>query len=96
MPPILKSTPLATKQSVQRICCVCRKLQPVTGMQRVVRVQGEFFVQGKKPLHGRGAHVCQACCGSSALRKALSRSFKTQVPDHIFQQLAKTTDNVKL
>ncbi len=73
--------------TISRICCVCRKLQPVTNMTRVVRVNGEFFVQTDKRLQGRGAHVCSACLDSANLQKSLCRSFKTQLPASILQQL---------
>ncbi|MCQ2382184.1 MAG: YlxR family protein [Clostridia bacterium] len=73
--------------TVSRICCVCRKLLPITDMTRVVRVSGSFFVQGEKRLNGRGAHVCSVCLKSPNLQKSLNRSFKTQLPVDIFQQL---------
>ena len=56
-------------------------------MTRVVRVGGEFFVQTDKHLNGRGAHVCPSCLQSPNLQKSLCRSFKTQLPTAIFQQL---------
>ena len=56
-------------------------------MTRVVRVDGEFFVQTDKRLNGRGAHVCPSCLQSPNLQKSLCRSFKTQLPTAIFQQL---------
>ncbi len=75
-------------QIINRICCVCRKLQPVTDMTRVVRVNGAFFVQTKQHLNGRGAYVCPACLRSPSLQKSLCRSFKTQLPPELFQQLS--------
>ena len=74
-------------RTINRICCVCRKLQPVTSMTRVVRVAGEFLVQTDKRLNGRGAHVCPNCLQSQNLLKCLSRSFKTQLPVELLQQL---------
>lgn len=73
--------------TIERICCVCRKLQPIDNMTRVVRVDGNFLVQTDKRLNGRGAHVCPACLQSSNLQKSLCRSFKTQLPPEIFEQL---------
>ncbi|MBS7401875.1 MAG: YlxR family protein [Eubacteriales bacterium] len=73
--------------TVERICCVCRKLQPIDTMTRVVRVDGAFFVQGTKRLNGRGAHVCPACLQSPNLSKALSRSFKAPMPAALIDQL---------
>lgn len=73
--------------TIERICCVCRKLQPITQMTRVVRVNGCFSVQGSKRLNGRGTHICPACFSNPNLTKSLSRSFKTQIPSEIIQQL---------
>lgn len=56
-------------------------------MTRVVRVNGEFLVQREKRLNGRGAHICTACLSHPNLHKMLSRSFKTQIPRSIVEQL---------
>lgn len=73
--------------TVERICCVCRKLQPIAQMTRVVRVDGCFFVQTKKRLNGRGAHICSECLSSANLQKSLARSFKTAIPHDVIEQL---------
>ena len=73
--------------TVERICCVCRKLQPITQMTRVVRVNGCFSVQADKRLNGRGAHVCPSCVGNPGLQKCLSRSFKAAVPNEVIQEI---------
>ena len=82
--------------TVERICSVCRKLQPITNMTRVVRVNGEFLVQSDKRLNGRGAHVCPSCLGNPNLQKCLSRSFKAAVPEAIVKQLATSAQNATL
>ena len=88
MQPTLRNLHLASKtHTINRICCVCRKLQPITQMTRVVRVDGQFFVQADKRLNGRGAHVCSACLQSQNLQKSLCRSFKTQIPPEVLKQL---------
>ena len=76
-----------TSHIVERICCVCRKLQPITQMTRVVRVNGCFLVQDNKRLNGRGAHICPVCLSSANLYKSLARSFKAAIPNEIMQQL---------
>lgn len=76
-----------TVHVIERICCVCRKLQPITQMTRVVRVNGCFSVQGDKRLNGRGAHVCPSCVGNPSLQKCLSRSFKAAIPNEVVQQI---------
>jgi len=79
--------------TIERICSVCRKLQPITQMTRVVRVGGCFYVQESKRLSGRGAHVCLSCLNNPNLQKCLARSFKMQIPDYIIQQLSARKGN---
>lgn len=86
---------MANKQ-IQRICCVCRVLQPVTQMTRVVRVGNEFVVQTEQRLNGRGCHICPKCLPQAIAKKALNRSFKTPVPESVYKQLATMAQNVKL
>lgn len=86
----LRNLRLAVNNSnhqVCRICCVCRKLQPIVNMVRVVRVDGEYLVQGHKRLNGRGAHVCPTCLTNPNLQKSLSRSFKAPLPTDLIQNL---------
>jgi len=81
---------VANNSKVERICCVCRKMQPITQMTRVVRVQGDFLLQGNKRLSGRGAHVCPQCIQSPNLQKCLSRSFKAPFPSELISQIVKS------
>lgn len=74
---------------VERICCVCRVKQPVDKMKRVARVNGKFFVDRTRKMGGRGAHICPNCIEKAVKTKALNRSFKTPVPDKIYNDLSK-------
>ena len=59
-------------------------------MVRVVRFQdGNFAVQGDKRLNGRGCHICPKCIDTAVKKKALSRSFKAEVPDTVYKELTK-------
>ena len=62
-------------------------MQSITQMTRVVRVQGDFLLQGNKRLSGRGAHICPQCIESPNLAKSLARSFKAPMPKELLQQL---------
>ena len=86
---------MANKQ-IQRICCVCRVLQPVTQMTRVVRVGADFVVQTERRLNGRGCYVCPNCLPQAVAKKALNRSFKTPVPAAVYKQLATMAQDAKL
>jgi len=69
---------------VERICCVCRTKKPVGDMIRVARVNGEFKID---KTNGRGAYVCPECVEKCIKTRALNRSFKTQVPQDVYDKL---------
>ena len=64
----------------ERMCCVCRTRKPASDLIRV----------GKPGQEGRGAHVCPECVEKCIKTRALNRSFKTNVPNDKYEELAKT------
>ena len=95
----MKNTPLAdiTNNSslrtkcgnppVSRICCVCRTSHPKTDLIRVARIDGAFVVDQAGNSNGRGAYVCPQCIEKCIKTRALNRSFKTQVPQAVYDVL---------
>ena len=76
----------------ERICCVCRKKGLACARIRVGReklADGAFryFVDEKGNANGRGCYVCPACVDVAIKKRALNRSFKTNVPNEIYDQL---------
>lgn len=70
-------------QNVERMCIVCRQVQPVYGLLRfVLDPRGYVVLDYRERLQGRGAYVClHASCLQKACQKsgAFSRAFKTSV-----------------
>jgi len=71
----------------ERICCVCRTLGCVSWHIRVARIDGKFKIDKDGNANGRGCYICKNCIDDCIKKRALNRSFKTQVPDEIYQQL---------
>jgi len=81
---------MPAKKVPLRQCLGCREMKPKNELIRVVKspesgISLDF--KGKKP--GRGAYVCNdtKCLDKIIKTKALSRAFKTQIPETIMQEL---------
>ena len=77
----------------ERICCVCRKIGPVSERVRVGRARdGEsyrYFIDERGNANGRGAYVCktQNCIENCIKKRSLNRTFKGPVPQEVYQNL---------
>jgi len=74
-----------------RQCLGCREMKPKRELIRVVKSPEEKIsldLSGKKP--GRGAYICidKNCLKRAEKAKALSRAFKTQLPENIIEELS--------
>lgn|GEM_PF-213722 len=89
----ISQEPAKPKTKGMRMCCVCRvRKEDSRYFVRISRDKtdktGEFtWSIGTK--NGRGAHVCLTCIEKCVKTRALNRSFKTQVPQEIYDRLAK-------
>lgn len=73
-----------------RKCTGCQEMKNKKELIRIVRNQeGEISLDftGKKP--GRGAYIClnEECLEKAQKSKGLERSFKTAIPDEIYEEL---------
>jgi len=73
-----------------RQCLGCRQMKPKQELIRAVKSpEGEISLDttGKKP--GRGAYICgdPECLKRALKSKALSRAFKTAIPEIIYDEL---------
>lgn len=73
----------------ERMCVGCRKMAPKNELIKVVFSDGtvQTDIKSKKP--GRGAYFCKdiKCVENAQKKKALSRHFKTNIPDDIYMQV---------
>ena len=71
----------------QRICLACRKVDLANTRIRIARLDGQFLVDHAGNQNGRGAYVCYPCIPTVIKKKALNRSFRTNVPQEIYDEL---------
>lgn len=75
----------------ERMCAVCRTRKDKSELLRIARLpEGSFAVDTGDNLPGRGAYVCKdvKCIELCRKRRALDRSFKTAVPEEIYEIIA--------
>lgn len=78
------------KKIPQRMCVVCRTMQPKTSLLRIVRSpDNRFFVDGTGKANGRGAYVCDnAQCMQNCIKKhILNKAFKENVPEQVYEDI---------
>lgn len=78
----------------ERICCVCRKKDLANTKIRVARVRVgkdtfHYFVDNIGNANGRGAYLCRGCIEQCIKKRQLNRSFRGNVPQNIYDELAK-------
>ena len=81
---------MAEKKIPVRTCVACKKEFEKKRLIRIVmNKDGEIFVDGTGKADGRGAYFCgDAECYSRLVKtKALNRSFKTAVPDEVYESI---------
>lgn len=79
------------KQIPLRQCVGCREMKPKTELARVIKTpEDEICLDKTGRKNGRGAYIClnQACLEKAKKSKALDRSFKTEIPEEIYQTIA--------
>lgn len=74
-----------------RTCSVCRRKVEKSELIRIVRVDGKYVIDEAQVAQGRGAYVCKSCeCISKCVKKkALNRSFKAEIGESIYEDIAK-------
>ena len=72
-----------------RMCIACRQMKPKGELIKFVKKENEIELDSSQKKFGRGAYVCNnsECIENAKKRKALSRHFKTNVEDSVFNEL---------
>ena len=73
-----------------RTCIGCRNVRPKKDLIRIVKdKEGRIFEDPAGKAQGRGAYVCRNsdCFLKIKKSKALSRTFKTNVPDDVYDSI---------
>ena len=76
-------------KETKRMCISCREMKDKKDLIRIVRKSGEILIDKSGKLDGRGAYICrcEACLKKAEKSKALSRAFKVQVDNEIYNKL---------
>jgi predicted RNA-binding protein YlxR (DUF448 family) len=81
-----------TKKIPMRQCVGCREMRNKKELVRIIKTkENEFFVDVTGKKNGRGAYICNSmdCFKQAKKSKALERTFKTAIPDEIYDALEK-------
>lgn len=72
-----------------RMCIACRQMKPKGELIKIVKNENEIELDLTQKKFGRGAYICKnsECMESAKKRKALSRHFKTEVKDSIYDEI---------
>ncbi len=73
----------------ERRCVACRQPKQQCELLRVARVNGEYLLDTRHKLGGRGAYVCktQECIDKTIKKRMLNRAYKSNLPDNIYKEL---------
>lgn len=74
----------------ERQCIGCRESKKKKELIRIVKTpEGDIVLDKSGRRNGRGAYLCDnpECLKKAKERKALSRSFRMEVPDSIYEEL---------
>lgn len=81
---------MQTRKKPERQCIGCRESRLKKELIRIVKTpEGEIELDRTGKKNGRGAYLCDssACLKGARKSNALSRSFKMNVPDEIYDKL---------
>lgn len=75
----------------ERMCIGCRQMRPKSELLRLVDVDGEIIVDSGQRIRARGVYLCpdEACINLARKKKALSRQFKRNISDAVYDELLK-------
>ncbi|MGI6069051.1 MAG: RNase P modulator RnpM [Blautia sp.] len=88
-----------TKSKVpMRQCTGCRQMKSKKEMLRVLRtVDEEIVLDATGRKNGRGAYLCYdtKCLEAARKNKGLERSLKVEIPEEIYDKLAKELEAIE-
>lgn len=78
-----------TKKIPERMCVVCRKLQPKTQLIRLALQDNQIVIDTTQKLPGRGVWIDKnsECITNLQKRKVLNRIFKREIDATFYQRL---------
>ena len=86
------------KKIPQRQCIGCKEIKNKKDMIRVLKTsEKEFFIDITGKKNGRGAYICtnEDCLEKAISSKGLERSFKTVIPNEVYEGLKKELKSIE-
>lgn len=80
------------KKMPMRKCIGCQELKAKKDLVRVVKPkEGDIFIDPTGKSNGRGAYICRSsdCLKKARKSRGLDRSFKTSIPEEVYETLEK-------
>ncbi len=90
---------LKNKKVPMRKCVGCGEMKNKKEMIRVIKTQeNEFLLDATGKKNGRGAYICNSaeCLEKAVKTKGLDRSFKTNIPKEVYEQLQEEMNHIEL
>ena len=83
-----------SKHVPERMCIGCRQMRPKTELIKVVMKDETIEIDTSQKKPGRGAYLCKdmECLTNAQKKKALSKHFKTAVPNSIYDEIKEILD----
>ena len=74
-----------------RMCIACRQMKPKGELIKLVKNENNIELDFDQKKFGRGAYICknEECIENAKKRKAVSRHFKMNADDGIFDYIKK-------
>ncbi|MBQ7985888.1 MAG: YlxR family protein [Clostridia bacterium] len=74
-----------------RMCIACRQMKPKGELIKLVKIENNIELDPSQKKFGRGAYICknEECIENAKKRKAVSRHFKMNADDSIFDDIKK-------
>ena len=83
------------KKPIERTCVACHQTLEKKSLIRIVKTpDGEIKLDFTGKLNGRGAYICNnaECLKTLKKKNLLSKAFKMNVPEEVYDQLIRELD----
>lgn len=80
-----------------RQCIGCGEMKNKKDMLRVIKTpEGEILLDATGRKNGRGAYICPSmeCMKKAVKSRGLDRSFKTAIPQEVYESLEKEMESI--
>ncbi|MGL5650270.1 MAG: RNase P modulator RnpM [Paraclostridium sp.] len=84
------------KKVPQRKCIACQDRDNKKELVRIVKnKEGHIFLDKTGKANGRGAYICNCseCLKKAIKSNALSRAFKMEIPEEVYESLIKEIED---